>query len=37
MFRKDYIAVQKTGNKFPQEFEYTELKKVKDKITDLSK
>jgi hypothetical protein len=37
MFRKDYIGVQKTGNKFPQEFEYTQLKKVKDKITELIK
>lgn len=37
MFRKDYIGVQKTGNKFPQEFEYTQLKKVKDKITELLK
>jgi hypothetical protein len=37
MFRKDYIGVQKTGNKFPQEFEYVQLKKVKDKITELLK
>lgn len=37
MFRKDYIGVQKTGNKFPQEFEYTQLKKVKDRITELLK
>jgi hypothetical protein len=37
MFRKEYIGVQKTGNKFPQNFEYTELKKVKDKITELLK
>jgi len=37
MFRKDYIGFQKTGNKFPQEFEYTQLKKVKDKITELLK
>jgi hypothetical protein len=37
MFRKDYIGVQKTVNKFPQEFEYTQLKKVKDKITELLK
>lgn len=37
MFRKDYIGVQKKGNKFPQEFEYTQLKKVKDKITELVK
>ena len=37
MFRKDYISFKKTGNKFPQEFEYTQLKKVKDKITELLK
>jgi hypothetical protein len=37
MFRKDYIAIQKIGNKFPVEFEYTQLKNVKDKITELSK
>ncbi len=37
MFRKDYIAVKKEGNKFPKEFEYTELGKIKSEITSIIK
>jgi predicted CopG family antitoxin len=37
MFREDYIGVKKEGNKFPKEFEYTELGKIKSEITDLIK
>lgn len=37
MFRKDYIAVKKEGNKFPKEFEYTELGKIKSELSDIIK
>ena len=37
MFREDYIGIKKEGNKFPKEFEYTELGKIKSEITDLVK
>jgi hypothetical protein len=37
MFRKDYIGVQKEGNKFPKEFEYNELGKIKTEITNIIK
>ena len=37
MFREDYIGIKKEGNKFPKEFEYTELGKIKSEITDLIK
>jgi len=37
MFREDYVGVKKEGNKFPKEFEYTELGKIKSEITDLIK
>jgi hypothetical protein len=37
MFREDYIGVKKEGNKFPKEFEYTELGKIKSEITDIIK
>jgi len=37
MFREDYIGVKKQGNKFPKEFEYTELGKIKSEITDIIK
>ena len=33
MFREDYIGIKKEGNKFPKEFEYTELGKIKSEIT----
>lgn len=37
MFRKDYIAVKKEGSKFPKEFEYTELGKIKSELSDIIK
>jgi hypothetical protein len=37
MFREDYIGVKKQGNKFPKEFAYTELGKVKSEITEIVK
>jgi hypothetical protein len=37
MFRKDYMAVKKTGNKFPKEFNYDELGKMKKEINDIIK
>jgi len=37
MFREDYIGVKKQGNKFPKEFEYTELGKIKSEITNIIK
>ncbi len=37
MFRKDYIAVKKKGNKFPKEFEYTELGKIKSELSSIIK
>lgn len=37
MFREDYIGVKKEGNKFPKEFEYTELGKIKSEITEIIK
>ena len=37
MFREDYIGVKKEGNKFPKEFKYTELGKIKSEITDIIK
>lgn len=37
MFREDYIGVKKQGNKFPKEFEYTQLGKVKSEITEILK
>ena len=37
MFRKDYIAVKKVGNKFPKEFEYTELGKIKSELSSIIK
>jgi hypothetical protein len=37
MFRKDYIGVKKVGNKFPKEFEYTELGKIKSELSDIIK
>ena len=35
MFRKDYISVRKKGDKFTDEFEYSELGKVRKKITEI--
>jgi hypothetical protein len=37
MFREDYIGVKKQGNKFPKEFEYSELGKIKSELSDLIK
>lgn len=37
MFRDDYVGVKKTGNKFVDEFEYTELGKIKKKVSDILK
>lgn len=37
MFRDDYVGVQKTGNKFPKEFEYNELGKIKKEIGQILK
>ena len=37
MFRNDYIAVKKEGNKFPKEFEYTELGKIKSELSSIIK
>lgn len=37
MFREDYIGVKKEENKFPKEFEYNELGKIKSEITDIIK
>lgn len=37
MFRDDYIGVKKIGNKFVDEFEYTELGKIKSKVTEIIK
>jgi hypothetical protein len=37
MFRDDYVGIQKTGNKFPKEFEYNELGKIKKEISDILK
>ena len=35
MFRDDYVGVQKVGNKFPKEFEYNELGKIKKEIGEI--
>ena len=35
MFRDDYVGVQKVGNKFPKEFEYNELGKIKREIGEI--
>jgi hypothetical protein len=37
MFRNDYIAVKKEGNKFPKEFEYSELGKIKSELSSIIK
>lgn len=37
MFRDDYVGIQKVGNKFPKEFEYNELGKIKKEIGDILK
>lgn len=37
MFRDEYVGVQKVGNKFPKEFEYNELGKIKKEIGDILK
>lgn len=37
MFRDEYVGVRKKGNKFVDEFEYTELGKIKSKIGEIIK
>lgn len=37
MFRDLYIGIKESGNKFTDEFKYTELGKIKSKITDILK
>jgi hypothetical protein len=37
MFRKDYIGVKKVGGKFPKEFRYNELGKIKSELSDIIK
>ena len=37
MFRKDYIGVKKQSNKFPKEFGYDELGKIKSELSDIIK
>ena len=37
MFRDNYVGVRKNGNKFTDEFEYTELGKIKLKISEITK
>ena len=37
MFRKDKISVKKVDNKFGKDFDYTELGKIKSKITEIIK
>ena len=37
MLRDDYIGVKKKGAKFTDEFDYTELGKIKSKINDIVK
>lgn len=37
MFRDDYVGIQKVGNKFPKEFKYNELGKIKSEITSILK
>jgi len=37
MFRADYVGVKKVGNKFPKEFGYEELGKIKSEISSIIK
>jgi hypothetical protein len=37
IFRKDYVGVKKEGNKFPKEFDYNELGKIKSELTNIIK
>ena len=37
MFRSDYVGVKKVGNKFPKEFGYEELGKIKSEISSIIK
>lgn len=37
MFRSEYIGIKKIGNKFTDEFKYTELGKIKSKISEILK
>lgn len=37
MFRDNYVGVKKAGNKFTDEFDYTELGKIKKKVSEIMK
>lgn len=37
MFRSDYVGVKKVGNKFPKEFGYEELGKIKAEVSSIIK
>ena len=37
MFRKDFVSIKKMGEKFPKEFKYTELGKIKSAINNVIK
>jgi len=37
MFRNNYVGVKKTSDKFPKEFKYTELGKIKAEIGEIIK
>ena len=37
MFRPDYIGIKKSGNKFVDEYKYTELGKIKSEISIIIK
>ena len=37
MFRADYVGVKKVGNKFPKEFGYEELGKIKAEVSSIIK
>jgi len=37
MFRDGYVGIKKSGHKFIDEFEYSELGKIKSKITEIIK
>jgi hypothetical protein len=37
MFRDEYMSVRKSGSKFPKDFKYSELGKMKSEILDIIK
>ena len=37
MFRDQFVGIKKKGGKFTDEFKYTELGKIKSKITEINK